>query len=91
MSDNIMYSFFWLCGVAVLLSIVAAFGFNYSKSLDIEAKLIIEYGINPVILKCASGDFKQDGAGAVFCLEALKKYEINDRDISKLRAIIDKE
>ena len=89
MNDNTMYAFFWLCGAAVLLGIIAAIGINSYESTKSEERMIVEYGIDPIILDCADGGFSQDGAKFAFCMEAIRKYKISERDLLKLRKVIE--
>ena len=91
MNDTTMYAFFWLCGAAVFLGITAAIGYNYHENTLSRERLIGEYGIDPIILECADTDLKQNGTMSILCMEALKKYKIDQRDITKLKALIDKQ
>ncbi len=88
MSENTMWAFIIMCIATVLLGIIAAVGYNYHENNLIKERMITKHGIDPVILECSDGGFKQNGAAAIFCWEAMKKYKINDRDITKLRKII---
>ena len=88
MEDNTFWAFVWLSVAGVLMTLIAVLGYNYHES-TLSNERLISQGIDPIILECADGGFKQDGAMAVFCMDALKKYKINERDISKLKKIID--